>query len=616
MCGLAGYISRSGQAEIGVLQRMTACIDHRGPDDDGHKVLGAVGLGHRRLSIVDLSPQGHQPMPAGDESCWIAFNGEIYNHAEIRKGLPQGPGFRGHSDTEVLARALQTQGEAAIPGLNGIFAFAFVDTSKRQVLIARDHFGIKPMYFAEDGERFYFASEIKSILAAGFKAEPNPLAALDLAYTGWTNDDRTFINGIRRLPPGSLLRYDLTTHRFEVARYHTPEPVASVRQQVGDSFEAWRDAIDTQLQKTIDLQLMSDVPVGTFCSGGIDSSLVTALAARRHSGLAAFNVACPDTPEVDEGKFAKAVADHVKIPLNTFNLTRESFRKALVHAVWVTEYPLSFVNTVPLYLISQMARDMGFKVLLSGEGADENFGGYVGMYRALAMRLVAQKSGPLGGAALKLASRLVAKLGPALDYTPPRPAMAAGMHDVLTGGLRTREIRRHATEASKIFDTPIERELSAELLKQLQSYILPILHRCDRASMAASIEARVPFLDPDLVRLAISMPPRHKVTVKRLRPQGKAILKDIAARHLPHDIVYRPKMGFSVPTNYYTGAWPKSWLHEGYLVSTYGISPQDLARWISDERSQSLAWLLTLEIWGQLFIRGRSRADISAEFLA
>jgi len=617
MCGLAGFIERTGRApERDRLKRMTDVIIHRGPDDEGDAILGSLALGFRRLSIVDLSHQGHQPMTGMDDSAWIAFNGEIYNYKEIRDSLPPGPPYRGHSDTEVLARALQLSGPRALPGLNGIFGIAFLDRKKNELILARDHFGIKPLYIAQDQDRFYFGSEVKSILAAGFRPEFNALAPIDFCYTGWTSDERTFLRGVRRLPPGSFVRYNLTDGTWAIERYYTPGPDEERARAIPRTYEAWKDAIAAQLDRTVDLQLMADVPVGTFCSGGIDSSLITALAARKHKGILAYNVTCPDAPEVDEGPFAEAVARHVGVKLNSFALTRDEFRKALVHAVWVTEYPLSFVNTVPLYLLSKLAREQGVKVLLSGEGADETFGGYVWQYRPNALARVAAKYGPVGNGVLAMLRTLAGKLGNRLGYSAPANPMDIGMHELLTGGLRNRTLRQRTRDAYASLSDPLDRDLASELLRQIQSYMLPILHRTDRASMAASIEARVPFLDPDLVGLALAMPPAYKCAVRGMRPVGKAILKDIACRYLPREIVYRPKMGFTVPSKYYTGAWPKAWIESGFLVSEFPLDRQEFASWIAQAGDQTLAWMLTLEIWGQLFMRGRSVADVSQEYLA
>ena len=615
MCGIAGFIERSGRlADLQRVVRMTDCIAYRGPDDAGARTLGSVGLGHRRLSIVDVSPAGHQPMSTLGENSWIVYNGELYNHSALQQGLPESPPYRGTSDTEVLLRALATHGTAVLPQLNGIFAFAFLDLLAGQLLLARDHFGVKPLYYAEDAERFYFGSEVKSILAAGLDADFEPLAALDFTFTGWTADERPLLRHVRRLPPGSLLRYNLQNGNWSVERWYRPTPDWTNAKRLGDNESKWTRSISNVLETAVERQLMSDVPVGSFCSGGVDSSLISAIAVRHKPDMVLFNVACPDAPDVDEGPWAQKVAEHLRVPLHTFVLTRKAFRESLVHAVYVTEYPLSFLNTVPLYLLARLARDEGVKVLLSGEGADECFGGYINQFRPLALRHVVQSKGRIIRAALNQTITLVTRVAKRIGMAAPAD-VHFGMHQALTGGLRYLALDAESKQIYARLTNPLDRELAADLLRQLQTHLLPILHRTDRASMAASVEARVPFLDPDLVALALAMPPRLKLGTDGFRPVGKAILKKVALNYLPRDVIYRPKMGFAVPASYYMGSWPESWLQHGFVRDAFGLEHRQLQAWIAQQNGQSAGWMLTLEIWGQLFIRGRSVADVNSEFL-
>jgi asparagine synthase (glutamine-hydrolysing) len=616
MCGIAGFIEKSGRpADRTRLTRMTDCIAYRGPDDVGAAFLDSAALGHRRLSIVDVSPTGHQPMQGTDDRVWIVYNGELYNHQALRETLPPMPPYRGTSDTEVLVRALEAQGASILPRLNGIFAFALLDLRKKQLLLVRDQFGVKPLYYAEDAERFYFASEVKSILAAGLPAEFEPLAALDLTFTGWTTDERTLLRGIRRLPPGSFLRYDLTSGKSTVEKWYRPAPDWLRAEALGKDQSAWTREVRQSLELAVERQLMSDVPVGSFCSGGVDSSLVSAIAARRKTDIMLFNVACPDAPEVDEGPWAQKVAKHLGLDLETFVLTRQVFRESLVHAVNVTEYPLSFLNTVPLYLLSRLARNKGVKVLLSGEGADECFGGYINQFRPLALRHVARSAGTVGQRVLERGIAHVTRVAERLGMTW-QSERGLGMHQALTGGLRNLPIRAHAKNAYERFPDPLDRALGEELLYQLQAYLLPILHRTDRASMAASVEARVPFLDPELVGLVLAMPPVMKIGARKLRPIGKALLKTVALDYLPAEVVHRPKMGFTVPSSYYLGPWPSAWIRDGFVSEAFSLDPAQLRAWITQQTSQSAAWMLTLEIWGQLFVRRRCVNQVQSEFLS
>jgi len=281
----------------------------------------------------------------------------------------------------------------------------------------------------------------------------------------------------------------------------------------------------------------------------------------------------------------------------------------------VTEYPLSFLNTVPLFLLSKLAREQGVKVLLSGEGADELFGGYVGqMLRKVMMRVASSKGGPVGRAAFGAAIGITEKLGSKIGMIAP--AADVGMHTALTGGLRMSGIIGESKQQYARFSDPHDQELAVELMTQLQTYLLPILHRTDRSTMAASVEARVPFLDPDLVGLALAVPPSLKFGSKGVRPVGKQILKRVAESYLPSDIVHRKKMGFVIPPTFYLSRWPESWMRAGFIVSEFNLEPSEFAAWIGAKHGQSACWMLTMEMWGQMFVRDRTPDVVAREFLA
>jgi asparagine synthase (glutamine-hydrolysing) len=263
-----------------------------------------------------------------------------------------------------------------------------------------------------------------------------------------------------------------------------------------------------------------------------------------------------------------------------------------------------------------LAYDTGVRVLLSGEGADELFGGYVSRYRWLAVRKLMKARGVVVSGLLNRAvvgsSRLLSKL------TGARPpwGRGLGLHEVLCGGLRRQRMLEDALASAGVLSDPLDRELAAELATDLQTYLLPILHRTDRASMMASIEARVPFLDEEVVALAQRLPPSLKFKPRGLRIEGKAILKQVAERHLPRSIVYRPKMGFQIPAAYYEHSLPRSWLGEGFVVKTFGLKQADVQCWFDSNTDRGRWMLLALEIWGQMFVQGRSPADVEAEYLA
>jgi asparagine synthase (glutamine-hydrolysing) len=454
-------------------------------------------------------------------------------------------------------------------------------------------------------------------LAAGFKAEFNRVSSIDFSLTGWTADDQNFLKGIQRLPPGCYLNIDINSGESKLQRWYMPSPNWTVAKKIGDDRNNWLSATKSAIETAVARQLVSDVPVGAFCSGGVDSSLVSAIAKRKDKNIVLFNVSCPDHPEVDEGPWAEKVARFLDTDLKTHRLTKESFKSALVKTVWYTEYPLAFLNTVPLYNLSALARDAGVKVLLSGEGADECFGGYVSQFKELAIRRVIQSKGPALKTALEFALKFSKRYAATVGFSTSSVPSSIGLHQIFAGGLnKWAELSTQIENTYGDVSDDWSREMAGELLRQMQTYMLPILHRTDRASMGASVEARVPFLDIDLVELALAMPPKFKVGVKGLKPSGKEILKEIACDFLPRDIIYRPKMGFSVPGEYYLDAWPSSWIKDGFVRSFFGLNEAALRYWLGRERGQSYAWLLTLEIWGQLFIQNRNVETVNSEYMA
>lgn len=616
MCGIVGIVERRGR-EVAP-ERVRAAvrsIAHRGPDDEGIYIDGPVGLGHRRLSILDPSPLGHQPMCNEDKTIWIVFNGEIYNFRELQESLSDQRPYRSHTDTEVILRAYEEQGALCVRSLRGIFAFAIYDSRTQRLILARDRFGVKPLYYAVEDGRLLFGSECKSLLAAGLSTAVSTTAVLDWVFTGWTDDGRWLLEGVRRVPPGTFLEYDLTTRHLRETRYYTPTPSNDVYRDI-NAFKGDAAAeLDETLRGAVRRQLVSDVPVGTFCSGGVDSSLITALAAKEQSDITAFNVSVPDSSKDDESRYAKMVAKHLGVRLVTYPMTREDFKRHVVRTIYHVEYPLSFENAVPMYLVSRLAYDEGVRVLLSGEGADELFGGYVSKYRWLAVRKLIKARGWLAAGLVNHAIFGAARLLKKVTGTWPIGRQGIGFHNVLCGGLRRQSILDEALAAARPLPDSLDRELAAELAAQLQTYLLPILNRTDRASMMASIEARVPFLDEEVVALSQRLPLSLKLKPRWLRIEGKAILKEVAARYLPRAIVYRPKMGFQVPPEYHKDPLPRAWLAEGFVAGTFGLEEAALRSWLDSNTARGRWMYLALEIWGQLFVQGRSPEDVESEYL-
>jgi asparagine synthase (glutamine-hydrolysing) len=556
MCGIAGLFYRGGAAaEMGLLRRMTDILAHRGPDGDGFHLQGPVGLGHRRLAIIDLAT-GDQPMAAADGSAWIVYNGEVYNYRELRRELVAwGFTFRTTSDTEVVLTAYLAWGPECVRRLRGMFAFAIWDERSRRLFLARDRVGIKPLVYAWDGRVLRFASELKAILE-------DPTVPRELDWEGvrdyftyhYIPAPRTIFQGIRKLPPASYLLCPLDEGEPEIVNYWDLRMVPESR---GSETE-WALELDHLLHETVRLHMVSDVPVGAFLSGGIDSSSVVACMARASATpVKTFSIGFDDH-DFDELRYARLVAarhgtEHFEMVL------KPDVMSVLPRLSWQLDEPFADASAVPTYCVSKITREH-VTVALSGDGGDESFAGY--RRYAEAVRTHERMDGmpltwlkPLlrwAGARRAPGARgrefLQAAGLPAIDryirmltYQTPETlggllgAEAASRMDL---GAPLRELRMLAAGSG-----------SGDYVSTLQyldvHHYLPedILAKVDRTSMLSSLESRVPLLDHVVMEHAARMPSGLKLR----DGHGKHILKEAMRAHLPGEILTRPKMGFGVP---------------------------------------------------------------------
>jgi len=548
MCGILGIVGRDGQA----LDREAFCrardtMTHRGPDDAGIYQDGAVMLGHRRLSIIDLGG-GHQPMAAVDEAASIVFNGEIYNFQALRDELVgKGHTFKTSSDTEVILQLYLEEGVRGFERLNGIFAFAIWDRRSGELHLVRDQLGIKPLYYADTPRGLVFASEVKTLLATGLlepaleaEALPEYLVFRDVS------GERTLFRGVRRLLPGH--RLTLRGGRIETHRYW--DLLSDDPRAFEGSFEEAVDALEVLLDDAVRMQMISDVPLGTFCSGGVDSSLVTALAARHASGpINTFSVGF-DEVAFDESVYARQVAAHCGTRHHEIRISNRQFADNLEKLIWHNDEPLHFPNSVHIHAVSELAR-RHVTVVLTGEGADELFAGYPRYQIPVLLARWRRVPGPARWLARSLGRALGDHRVQKLDRFTGMPAgweilMNSASSDaqrLRIPGLDERravsDYRRSAYEATAGQADPVTR---VSLLDQ-QTYLVSILNRQDKMSMATSIESRVPFLDPRVVRFAHSLPTAYKLG----RLDNKRIVKALAMRYLPAEVIKRRKSGFGVP---------------------------------------------------------------------
>ncbi len=599
MCGLAGFVDQSLQSDADNLtrtvQRMADTLLHRGPDDDGSWADAEVGvaLGHRRLSIIDLSSTGHQPMMSGDGRYIIAYNGEIYNFQDLRRELEaEGVGFHGTSDTEVIVEACAHWGpQAAIKRLNGMFAFALWDRRARRLVLARDHLGIKPLFWGHFEGLFLFGSELKALRAhAGWQPRVNRRALASYLRHFYVPAPWSIYEGVSKLKPGHMLIWQPgqppQTHRYwdlrQAAESAYQDPYA------GTSEDALEE-LDWLLKDSVKRQMISDVPLGAFLSGGIDSSAVVALMQAQSSRpVRTFSIGFSNQ-RYDEAPHARAVAAHLGTEHTEYYAQPSDALDLIPKLHQIYDEPFADSSQLPTYLVSQMARRK-VTVALSGDGGDELFAGYH-HYRicAAVWRRLSMAPGPLRNAAAGAVRRLPAGLTSAMGAVLPGASGrqlsmgrlqrigqvlgARGPDDlyrrIISQWHDPKQVVTGAAEYNgEIWDEAAVAAIPG-FIPRMQYYdsvqYLPddVLTKVDRASMAVSLETRLPLLDYRVLAFAWRLP----MSMKMGEGGGKWILRKLLARYLPPDLFERPKVGFGVPID--------AWLRD------------DLRQWAGDLLAES-----------------------------
>jgi asparagine synthase (glutamine-hydrolysing) len=639
MCGIAGIVSsdRLDQDTSVRAIRMRDVLTHRGPDEAGLHCDDHAALAHRRLSIVDLA-SGQQPLSNEDGSVWVVFNGEIYNHAEIRRELEaHGHVYRTKSDTETIVHAYEQWGDACMQRFRGMFAFAIWDGPKRRLLLVRDRLGIKPLYWSRSGHHLLFGSEIKAILASDL-VEPVANRSLfpELLSTRYLAGTDTLFRGIYKLPPGHLLV-------FEAGRVATRQYwEVPMRDAAGEGFGKVMGTSRTSkaadvvgqfrelLKESVRLRLMADVPLGMFLSGGIDSSAIAALMAPMlDRPLQTFSVAFKERA-FNEIAFAREVADSIGAQSHEIVIDDNDFFGALPRLLWHEDEPIAHPSSVPLYFVAQLAREQ-VTVVLTGEGSDELLAGY-GKYPRVAWNWragsVYEQMVPArlrAAIADGLIPRLPTRVGryarrsflamdrsaEAMYFDNFAAIRLADQRSLLAPDLRATATRAAAYHESLLrFDAPGAGStlLDRLLYTDIKTYLVELLMKQDQMSMAASIESRVPFLDHHLVEFAAALPDDWKLagwTTKR-------ILRESMKGVLPPKILDRPKMGFPVPFGTWTrGGWnsvAREVLLDRRSRERGVLDPAAVATLLNDHAAgrtdgADRIWsLLNLELWHRTFI--------------
>ena len=607
MCGIAGIVSARGRIDADRLAEMSAALAHRGPDSAGSWAEGGAGLAARRLSIIDLET-GDQPLANEDGSVVVVQNGELYNYRELRRELEAaGHRFRSRGDTEVLAHAYEEWGDAFPTRLRGMFAAAVWDARRQRLLLARDRFGIKPLaYRVEDGG-LAFASELRALPRA--EVDPDALEAF-LAFN-CVPDPLSIFVGTRKLPPGHVLVWEGAEPRLE--RYARPAPARIADLRDGDEAELVEE-LRARLRDSVRAHLVADVPVGVLLSGGVDSCALAALAAGETAGpLRTFTIGFEER-SFDETADARAVAE--RYGTNHHELVLRPDAALLLPALAdAFDEPFADSSALPTYLVSELAA-RHVKTVLSGEGGDELFGGYY----TYAADLLAERAAPLARLARPLVELLPASTAKAsLDYRAKRFVRAAhlpplerhhGWKEIFSPDLRAELTgRRHAFDPVELLRARFAETEGAELVSRLQDVDLGVLMvadqltKTDRASMAHSLESRVPFLDTVVTNLALALPARHKVRGLR----KKLLLRKAVAPLLPARVVQGRKRGFSIPA----AAWlrgelepfARDVLSAGALRRQGFFEPAAVTRLLDDhvagreDRSRQLWGLLAFTLW-------------------
>ena len=565
MCGIAGIIKfdRDARVNSDTIRQMCTVMSHRGPDDGGFYVSGQVGIGMRRLSIVDLA-RGHQPISNEDETAWIVFNGEIYNHAELREQLQtRGHHYRTNSDTETIVHLYEEYGRDCVRHLRGMFAFAIWDTKKQHLFIARDRLGIKPLYYRLTPESLAFGSEIKVVLAAGVQPKFNRSVLPEYLAFGYVSGSESFYDGIVKLMPGHTMEVGVDGQVSIQPYWDLPATEQDSSHNESYYVEKYRDLLEQAVQS----HLMSDVPLGVFLSGGIDSSAVAALMTKlRRAPVETFSVGYAED-QYSELPYARVVSEHLKSIHHEVLVSREQFFDALPQLIWHEDEPIAWPSSVPLYFVARLARER-VKVVLTGEGSDETLGGYARYaftiknaaldryYRGVfpnAVRRVIRDT-------IQNSSRISANLRRKLARTPLArdgnswaslyfDNFLCAFSEQEQHGLLSDEVAAEF-KAGAPYESSLEywERSSGDVLHRLlytdiKTYLVELLMKQDNMSMAASIESRVPFLDHVLVEFGTNIP--RKFQLQGL--SGKQILKKAVQDLLPHEILYRKKLGFPTP---------------------------------------------------------------------
>lgn len=614
MCGIVGFHGCADAAIFNKIPRAAEQIFHRGPDNTGTFTNPWLGVAHTRLSIIDLSNQGNQPFLS--ERYVLAYNGEIYNYRELRTELEdEGVGVCGSSDTAVLFALLAKQGvPAALKKIRGMFAFVWADLRDRTIWLCRDRYGIKPLYYSYCKGVLYWASEIKALREL-LDVKPHPVSTLHaIASTGDASPEKTVFENVWQVAPGCFVEQRLG-EQPKLHQYYriTEEPdEQTFRQFERSPFAEIRARFEDLITKSTKRMLMSDAPMGAFVSGGVDSSLIAAIANRHGARLGLFTADVLGAhSEVDD---ARRLASHLNTPLYEAQFAPSDLLGTLAEVTWHYECPVvTHSNAAPLLLVARRARREGVKAVLTGEGSDELFLGYPGMAASLLK--------PVARLPVTILEKIYGLFPRMRKFVLGNPGISAvEFAHRASQGFERQRMKRMAEEAYG-FLAAEERFWAVWSMNSLQSHLLTLLHRNDRMGMGGSIEARFPYLDEDVVKFGLNLPRKHKVrwlfSASDLRHpflEDKAIVRATAKRFLPGQLSAKVKRGFPVYGLQYVRPRPAAF-ENGWVQAVLGLRVEEIRHMVKYEAPYMVGKLLAVDVFGRLYGQGQSVSSVAEHLM-
>jgi asparagine synthase (glutamine-hydrolysing) len=603
VCGIFGIVYRRSSAvppEEKLVASRTS-LHHRGPDGHGIYAAEGIGFAHTRLSFLDVDSRSNQPFWDATGRYCLLFNGEIYNFRELRHGLEaRGVQFRTTSDTEVLLQALiNGEPEAVLRDLKGMFGFALYDRLDRTLLLARDRFGMKPLYVYEDGDVFMFTSEIKALRPwVSLALDQFSISSYLLKFGGPTQGF-TFYQGLKSVPPGGVVRYSGSGPSTQGRYTRLPDFWNRESQQslAAMSTGAVVDQMDALLSESVNKHMFADVPVGAFCSGGVDSSLLMAMAAKQYNNLAIFHANVKG--QWSEHHAAAALSKHLRLDLQSVDVVEQDFVDMLPKVMTHYEHPFTYhPNCAPLMMVAQLARDNGVKGLLSGEGSDECFLGYPWLGRQRIMNAYY-------GAGRRVRSMVRSIPGVGQLLWPDSGTTSDVVRTLLNRGEIFDDEQYTRNRAAELGDAGRSPH-AVWTLDYLHYHLRTLLHRNDSMGMAASIEARFPFLDHAVVEMAVNLPARYKLRVSPLvfekaHPwiRDKWIVRKVADRYIPKGLSQRIKIGFWTTVFQRMQVAP-AYFDGGFVPALFGLSQPQMRALVERADQDLIMRLLHLEVWGRV----------------